>query len=154
MHLPWYHRLRHKYYLSLMTPPPVNGPVYNAHQNAHVIPDSKLIANIFCFGALAGKISGVVYNDLTRNFPFMSIDGSISFFDMYHCKTITIMAKQVANLDDKSIFKAFNELCECLESKGYKPKMNVIDNQATKYIKKSSPKKSVICKWLSHTITG
>jgi hypothetical protein len=32
--------------------------------------DDEIIANIFCFGAFAGKHSGVVYNDLTGAFPF------------------------------------------------------------------------------------
>jgi len=45
------------------------------------------------------------------------------------------------NLDDRSIFEAYKELFETLEAKGYKPKMNVMDNQATKYIKKFSPQR-------------
>ncbi len=51
------------------------------------------------------------------------------------------MEKSIANLDDKSIFKAYKELFECLEGKGYRPKMNVMDNQATQYIKKILIKK-------------
>jgi hypothetical protein len=66
------------------SPCPFHGPVYGACHNAHMIPDNKSIANIFCFGDFADKISGVVYNDLTGNFPFMSIDGSVCFFIMYH----------------------------------------------------------------------
>ncbi len=58
-------------------------------QPAHLIPipntlhvianDDKFIANVFCFGAFAKKRDGVVYNDLTGLFPFMSLDGSICF---------------------------------------------------------------------------
>jgi hypothetical protein len=44
--------------------------------------------------------------------------------------------KPIANVDDRSIFAAYKEVFETLEAKGYKPKMNVMDNQATKYIKK------------------
>jgi len=59
-------------------PLPYNGPAYNARREVHKIPDNdELIANVFCFGAFADKVSGVVYNDLTGNFPFMSIDGSV-----------------------------------------------------------------------------
>jgi hypothetical protein len=86
---------------------------------------------MFCIGAFADKISRVVYNDLTGNFLFMLIDGTVYFFVMYHYKTNAIIAKPIANLDDKSIFEAYKELFECLEGKGYKPKMNVMDNQAT-----------------------
>jgi hypothetical protein len=45
-----------------------------------------------------------------------------------------------ANFDDCSIFDTYKELFESLESKGYKPHMNVMDNQA-KYIKKFLTKK-------------
>ena len=44
---------------------------------------------------------------------------------MYHNKTNAILATPIANLDD----------IEMLEAKGYKPQVNVIDNQATKFIK-------------------
>ncbi len=84
-------------------------------------------------------MSGAVYNDLTGNFPFMSIDGSVCFFVMYHYKTNAILVKAIKNLDDHSIYEAYKELFEQLEEKGYTPKMNGMDNQATKYIKKSSP---------------
>ncbi len=42
--------------------------------------------------------------------------------------------KAIKNLDDHSIYKAYKEVFKTLEAKGYKPKMNVMDNQATKYI--------------------
>jgi len=116
---------------------PYNGPAYNARREVHYIPDNdESIANVFCFGAFANKVSGVMYNDLTENFPFMSIDGSECFFVMYHYKTNAILVKAIANVDDRSIFAAYKEIFETLEAKGYKPKMNVMDNQAMKYIKK------------------
>ncbi len=65
------------------------------------------------------------------NFPFMSIDGSVCYFVMYHYKN-AILVKAIANVDDLSIFEAYKEIFETLEKKGYKPKMNVMDNQATK----------------------
>ncbi len=51
-------------------PLPYNGPAYNACREVNYIPDdAELIANVFCFGAFADKVSGVVYNDLTEIFP-------------------------------------------------------------------------------------
>ena len=108
--------------------------------DATLIPDDDLIANVFCFGAFANKISGVVYNDLAGQFPFMSIDGSVCFFVLCHYKK-TILVKPIANPDNRSIFEAYKEVFESLEAKGYKPKMNVMDNQATKYIKQFLTKK-------------
>ena len=117
-------------------PMPYNGPAYNACREVNYIPDYESIENVFCFGAFADKVSGVVYNDLTGNFPFMSIDGCVCFFVLYHYETNAILVKPIANVDDRSIFAAYKEVFENLEAKGYKPKMDVMDNQATKYIKK------------------
>jgi hypothetical protein len=66
----------------------------------------------------------------------MSIDGSVCFFVLYHYETNTILVKPIANVNNRSIFEAYKEVFKTLEAKGYKPKMNVMDNQATKYIKK------------------
>jgi hypothetical protein len=109
--------------------------------DVNFIPDDKFIANVFCFGAFANKINGVVYNYLTGHFPFMSIDGSVCFFVLYHYETNAILVKLIANVDNRSIFEAYKEAFETLEAKGYKPKMNVMDNQATQYIKKFLTKK-------------
>ncbi len=97
--------------------------------------DDQSIANVFCFGAFADKISGVVYNDCTDEFPYMSLDGNVCFFVMYHYKTNAILATPIPGLDSASILDAYKKNFEYLESKGYKPKLNVMDNQATKLIK-------------------
>jgi hypothetical protein len=65
--------------------PPMNVPII--HNEYHptipspaIIDDNtnKSIANIFCFGAFVDRQSGVVYNNLTGNFPFMSYNGSVA----------------------------------------------------------------------------
>ena len=104
----------------------------------NIIPDNEWIANVFCVGAFADKISGVVYNDLTGNFHFMSIDSSVCFFVLYHYELNAILIKAIANVDDHSIYEAYKEVFETLEAKGYKP---LTDNQATKFTKKFLTKK-------------
>ena len=129
--------------LLFQAPPAYPGPAYGAIQGNHplhpgpnVIDHDKTgsIANVFCFGAFADKGDGVVYNDLTGLFPFMSLDGSVCFFVMYHFKTNAILATPVPGLDDKSIFKAYKMQFDNLIPKGYKPKINIMDNKATKHI--------------------
>ena len=71
----------------------------------------------------------------------MSLDGSLCFFVMYHYETNSILVTPLANLDNKSIFEAFKTKFEMLEEKGNKPKVNIMDNQATKYIKQFLTKK-------------
>jgi hypothetical protein len=69
--------------------------------------DDKSIANIFCFGAFADKITGVVHNDCTGDFPFMSLGGNECFFVMYHYKANAILATPIPRLDSKSILDAY-----------------------------------------------
>ncbi len=131
--------------------PPYPGPAYGAHVGPHVVDDDddESIASIFCFGAFADKNSGIVYHDLTGSFPFMSFDGSVCFFVLYHYESNAILATPIAGLDDVSIFNAYKKYFKELTTKGFKPKLNVMDNQATKHIKNFSPKMTASCKWSS-----
>jgi hypothetical protein len=109
---------------------------YNS-QRPNLIRDDgdKSIANVFVFGVFADKNSGIIYHDLTGSFPFMSLDGSICFFIMYHNESNCILASPIAGFDDKSIFAAYEKRFKELKSKRFKPELNVMDNQATKHIK-------------------
>ena len=102
----------------------------------NIIPDDsdESIANIFFFGAFADKNTGVVYNDITRKFPFVSIDGSVCYFIMYHYESNSILATPINRMTDNIIFEAYKKNFEMLESKGFKVKINIMDNQATKHI--------------------
>jgi hypothetical protein len=94
------------------------------------------IANLFCFGVFADQHSGIVYNDLTGNFPFTSYDGSVQYLVVYHYESNTILALPISGLDDKTIDDAYKIAFDELAAKGFKPKLNIMDNQPTKYIKK------------------
>jgi hypothetical protein len=117
--------------------------VYIAHNPGAMEPhliisddDDESIANIFAFGAFADKNNGIVYHDLTGSFPFMTLDGSVCFFVLYHYELNCILPAPIAGLDDVSIFNAYKMQFEELAVKGFTPKLNVMDNQATKHIKK------------------
>jgi hypothetical protein len=93
-------------------------------------------ANIFCFAAFADKRTGILYNDLTSPFPFMSLEGNICFLVVYHYKTNAILALPIKWFSNDIIFATYKQQYDMLESKGYKIKLNVMDNQATWVIKK------------------
>jgi hypothetical protein len=95
----------------------------------------KTVANVFCFGAFTSKHLGVLYNNLMGNFLFMSYDGSVCCLVLYHYNSNAIMATPITGLDNVCIFNAYKPNFDELKSKGYKPILNVMDNQATKYIK-------------------
>jgi hypothetical protein len=57
-------------------------PILPLHNLIDDIEDES-IANVFCFGKFAGKVSSIVYNDCTGDFPYMSLDGNVCFFVMW-----------------------------------------------------------------------
>ncbi len=65
------------------------------------------------------------------------LDGSVCFFVLYHYKSNCILPAPISGLDDVNIFNAYKTQFEELVAKGFTPKMNVMDNQATKHIKKN-----------------
>ncbi len=99
--------------------------------------NEESITNIFAFGAFADKNNGIVYHYLMGSFPFMSLDGSVCFFVLYHYESNCILPAPISGLDDISIFNAYKMQFEELEAKGFTPKLNVMDNQSTKHIKKN-----------------
>ena len=81
---------------------------YNTRHPTLIVDDSEgSIANVFGFGAFADKNNGIVYHDLTGSFPFMSLDGSVCFFILYHYESNSILATPIAGLDNRSIFEAY-----------------------------------------------
>jgi hypothetical protein len=120
--------------------PPLNAllpPMHNT-TSPNVIEDDcdGSMANVFCFGAFADKNTGVMYHDMTGLFPFMSLDGYICYLIMYHYESNSILATPIDSMDDMSIFEAYKKNFDMLERKGFKVKLNVMDNQATKNIMK------------------
>ena len=136
------------------------GPAYGRQHDPHMIKMNEVsvqqpnligmddndatIAKMFCFGAFVDKTSSIVYNDLTRSFLFVSLDGSVCFFVLYHYKLNCILATPIKGMDDKTIFEAHNKYFKELTSKGFKPKITVMDNQATKHIKQYLSKNKCI----------
>jgi hypothetical protein len=60
----------------------------------------ETVANVFCFGVFADKHLGVLYNNLTGNFPFMRYDGSVCCLILYQYKSNTIMVTPITGLDN------------------------------------------------------
>ena len=84
---------------------------------------------------LPKKNTGILYNGMTGNFPFMSLDGSACYLIFYQYETNLILATPITGQDNKRIFNAYKLRFDKLTAKGFKPKLNVMDNQEIKYIK-------------------
>ncbi len=65
----------------------------------------------------------------------MSLNGSVCFFVLYHYKSNFILATPLKGLDGISIFNTYKMHFDDITSKGFKQKLNAMDNQATKHIK-------------------
>jgi hypothetical protein len=105
--------------------------------NANIIEDdgSSNAGNIFCFGAFTDRHTGVVYSDSTGNFLYMSLAGNVCFFVVYHYELNAILGLLIPNMEDSTIFCAYKQQFEFLQSKGFTIKLNVMDN-ASKQIKR------------------
>ena len=101
--------------------------------NTNLIEDdvSSKDGNIFCFGAFADKHTGVVYSDFTGTFPYMSLEGNVCFFVVYHYESNAILGLPVKNMEDSTIYEAYKQQFEFLKSKGFTIKLNVMNNQAS-----------------------
>jgi len=98
--------------------------------------DDSAVGNIFCFAAFADKRTGILYNDLTGSFPYMSLEGNVCYLIIYHYESNAILGLPISGFDDNTVFAAYKTQFEFLESKGYKIKLNVMDNQCKRQIKK------------------
>jgi hypothetical protein len=80
--------------------------------------------------------SSIVYHDLTGSFTFISFNGNVCFFVLYCYESNAIFAKPITGLDNMSIFTAYKMYFEEPTAKWFQPQLNIMDNQATKHIKK------------------
>ncbi len=117
-------------------------PAFKAHLEPNLISmdDDELIDNIFCFGAFANRNSGIIYHNLTGLIPFVSFNGSVCFFILYHYELNAILITPISGLDNMSVFNAYTTQFDELTAKGFKPKLNIMDNQAIQHIKKNLTK--------------
>ena len=83
-----------------------------------IIPnDEPQSNNIFCYASLADKQQGKLYTDATGEFPEMSLDGKQYCFVAYDYDTNYIFALPIANVQDKTIIKAFDKIFTKLTEK-------------------------------------
>ena len=66
----------------------------------------------------------------------MSLKGYVCYLIVYPYKSNAILGLPISGFDDNTVFTAYKTQFKFLESKGYKIKLNVMDNQCTKQIKK------------------
>ena len=68
--------------------------------------------------------------------PFRSLEGNVCFLVVYHYESNAILALPISGFSDDVIFQAYKAIYEMIESKGFVIRFNIMDNQASKVIKK------------------
>ena len=100
--------------------------------------------NIFCFAALADKQTGTMYIDATGALSVRLLDNHQYYFVVHNYDTDYTFAIPIKDVMD-TIVEAFDQGFIKLTEKGYKPKLSVMNNQATHPIKKYLKREE--CKW-------
>ena len=89
---------------------------------------------MFCFTISYDPREGRVYVDMTGTFPVKSYSGMTHMFVLYDWTTNAILVRPLKNQKDESIVEAFKSTLEELTKQGFKPKLNIMDNVASKAV--------------------
>jgi len=88
----------------------ISEPSFQASPHDHgpsiiVEDDDSPVGNIFCFAAFADKHTGVLYNDLTGLFPYMSLEGNVCYLIVYHYESNAILGLPISGFDDNTVLQ-------------------------------------------------
>jgi hypothetical protein len=114
--------------------PPIVIPTQDhPSDNADCFPpqESNNINHVFCWAALADLIDGTTYTDLTGRFPTMSLENNQYVFVAYDYTTNATIVRAITDRESNTIVKAFDDIFSYLDSKGFKPRFNVLNNEAS-----------------------
>lgn len=92
-------------------------------------------ANIFCYTALADKQASTFYTNCTGALLHHALDGQCLFFVAYACDPNYIFVVPITSTSTNNIMTAFQSVYNTIETNGYKPALNITDNQAASGIK-------------------
>jgi hypothetical protein len=113
-------------------PPSTSQPIPPPHYEDLFPPyEPNTINHIFCWAALADQIDGTTYTDLTGRFPTMSLENKQYIFVAYDYTTNAILVRAITDRESSTIVKAFDDIFTYLTAKGFKPRFNVLDNEAS-----------------------
>ena len=102
----------------------------NLPQEAH----SGIERNSFCFAVLADTIKGTIYIDLIFRFPVRSVQSMQYIFVCYAYEPNSILVRHMKDRSNKSFLASYKDVYEYLEGRGYKPTLNVTDNEFSKAV--------------------
>ncbi len=75
------------------------------------------------------------YSDLTRAFPFTAANGDQYIFVFYSYDVNAILLECMKNRSDAEMTRVYQKCYQKLEQQGIKPKINIMDNEASLAVK-------------------
>ena len=112
------------------TTPPTSNPDDFEDFNPLVEPVTQ-----FVYAAVVHTETGQIYTDLTGRFPHQSSRGNNYIFVLYDYDSNAILATAIKTRSGTSILNAYKELHGILASRGLKPKLQRLDNEASTALK-------------------
>jgi hypothetical protein len=91
---------------------------------------------LFVGATIGDQNENTLYTDLTGKFPVKSFHGNHMVFVAYAYGPNAILARPMRNRSDAEMVKAYTDVYEYLENRGFKPRFNVSDNECSKTIKR------------------
>ena len=79
---------------------------------------------------------GVIYTDLTGKFPIISRTGNKYVMVLYHYDSNTILFWALKSRSDEEALKAYADLYDYLKMRNCAPRLNILDNEASKAVKR------------------
>ncbi|KAL7529888.1 hypothetical protein ACHAWF_004298, partial [Thalassiosira exigua] len=89
--------------------------------------------DFFCYAALADVNKGTVYTDLTGRFP-TRYAGSQYIFVCYAYKLNTVLIGAMKSREASDHVEAMTSTYEYFKQRGFKPKLNILDNECSKLL--------------------
>ena len=88
------------------------------------------------------NMEGISFTDISGPVPYTSVRGYRYIFFLYSYDANAILMETMRSRDDREMTRAYTTLYARLEAVGIKPKMNIMDNEASRAIKTWITKKN------------
>ena len=90
--------------------------------------------NVFSYTALADTVTGTIYTALPGRFPVQSVRNMQYIFVCYVYEANSTLFKPMKIRSNESFVEAYKDMYEELEGRGFKPTLNVTDNECSKTV--------------------
>ncbi|KAL7503294.1 hypothetical protein ACHAXN_001247 [Cyclotella atomus] len=93
--------------------------------------DENAECEIFIGATIGDQFDGTVYTDQTGNMPVVSYAGNKCHFVCYEYRSNAILVRAMKDQTDNLLQAAFQDVYDFLTARGFKPKLNIMDNQCS-----------------------